>query len=273
LISKHCENAENRLEIIDNQPPNGVKKDFGVCMKQVTFPNRDVVVKFVEWIHLLRILGNHKVHITVRYVHPELYKIMNYLEKEGYIEVTNFLEPSGSANTVDHSMESFSLEFSVTNDCFYRVRNLYNRIIFIDIDEIPMPINPLHMSWHDMFESVKNLPKADNYEPRMAMFPPVLKQPFADIPSHMYMLQHVQVSLLFQFLIFNTNSMICVDLGSVLVLRNGLERSVIRKCSRPSSVKTLKRVNHQQLFIFIFFSVRTVLTINPNVSLIHLKSL
>ena len=192
LTLNPCDYAENNLKIIDNQPPDGVKKEFGVCVKQLTYPNRDFIIRFIEWVHMLQILGNSKVHVFIRFLHPEMMKIIKHLEMEDSIEVFKFLEPSGISNDILNQSSSYVLEAAMLNDCFYRVRHLYKYVSFMDPDEVIIPLNESHHTWHDLIESQPF--GADIYAGMMITFPPNADEPFKEIPKYNYMLQNIKVS-------------------------------------------------------------------------------
>lgn len=192
LTLNRCDDAENNLKIIDNQPDDGVKKEFGVCVKQLTFPNRDFVVRFIEWVHMLNILGASKIHFYNRFVHPDLVKICSYFEDQGLVDMQPFLEPSSMSNQVSRTASSMVLEASVINDCFYRTKNLYKYIAILDPDEVIMPLNDSHKSWHDLIEN--SPPNQDIYTQRMITFMNTSQKLIEEIPKYFYMLQHVEVS-------------------------------------------------------------------------------
>lgn len=73
LTSKKCNVATNNLRVIDNQPVNGIKKKFAVCIKQIRYDNRDFMIKFIEWVHLMRIIGVEAIFMSVTHVHPGIY--------------------------------------------------------------------------------------------------------------------------------------------------------------------------------------------------------
>lgn len=192
LVLNRCDNAENNLKIIDNQPRGGVKKEFGVCVKQLTYPNREFIIRFIEWIQMCKILGAEKIHFYNRLVHPELIKIVEYFENQDLVEMLPFLEPTGVSNEYLRTISSFVLEAAVINDCFYRVKNLYKYIAILDPDEMIMPVNESHRSWHDLLQSVP--PSYDFYASRMITFPHLDQKPFEGVPQTTYMLYHVEVS-------------------------------------------------------------------------------
>lgn len=158
---------------------------------QLTYPNRDFVIRFIEWVHFLRILGADKIHFYNRFVHPELIKVIEYLEAKGFVEMKPFLEPSELSNQYLTSLPTKLLENAMINDCFYRTKNLYKYIAVIDTDEIIMPLNEAHKSWHDLIQSVGS--SQDIYTNRMIYYPNFEAKIFDTIPQFHYILQHVQV--------------------------------------------------------------------------------
>jgi Glycosyltransferase family 92 len=193
LTANACDDAENKLKIIDNHPPNGVKKRFGVCCKSLTYGDRKTVIRFIEWVHLLRILGADKITLFNRHVHPELFKIMNYFQDKGYIEFSPFLEPSGVSTSLQASPQTYMLEMMQHTDCFYRTRHLYDYIAVMDIDEVIIPMKTEDYTWHDL---VKNFDLSQGYVSffsKNRIMPNLGKLLHADIPDYHYMLQHTEV--------------------------------------------------------------------------------
>lgn len=195
LTAKTCDNAENKLEIIDNKPLNGVKKGFGVCSKSLSFDKNEFVIRFIEWVHMLRILGADKITIYNRYVHPELYKIMNYFHEKNFIDVKQFLEPSGVKTSTSNSQPTNMLEVMQHTDCFYRTRNLYDFIAVMDIDEVIVPMKSEDKTWHDLVKSFDLSKGTVSFLSLNAIIPKfeTNNQPYPEIPAHNYMLQHTQV--------------------------------------------------------------------------------
>ena len=202
LTTNPCDKAENNFKIINNQPLNGIKLKFGVCVKQMTMESRIQTIKFIEWVHLLRILGVAKIHYYNRFAHHDLFKIMKYFVKMNFLEVNQFLEPTG----VPFSYYSWlfqTVEINIVNDCFYRVRNLYEMIAIIDTDEIIMPMRENETSWLnfvDNFVVRSNL--SDLYSFRSVTFNPHMHDKNTELPKYHYMLQHTQVKDVYKEILF-----------------------------------------------------------------------
>lgn len=190
LVEHPCDEAENNLEIINPQPENGVKKRFGVCSKQVTYEKREFTIKFIEWVHLLRLLGAEKVHISFEYLHPDFFDVADYLKDEGFIEYYPFYDPSGLWDSRRDSWQTCMLEVNILTDCFYRNKNLYDFIVVIDVDEVIIPVNETDMTWEDMVTRVNASVYIDAYVTQNVGFPSVKVPPHSEVPEYMYMLQH-----------------------------------------------------------------------------------
>jgi hypothetical protein len=190
LVEYPCDHAENNLEIIDNKPHDGVKKRFGVCAKQFTYKNRDFAIKFIEWIHLCRLLGAEKIHLSFEYLHPDASEIVDYLSDQGFIEYYQFFAPSGAEDSKRRSWQTRMLENNILTDCFYRNMNLYDYIVVIDTDEVIMPVNDADYTWEDILARVDDRIYIDGYIANNVFFPETGSPKHSEIPEYMYMLQH-----------------------------------------------------------------------------------
>jgi Glycosyltransferase family 92 len=193
LTTLRCADVTNRLDIIDNRPPNGVKQKFGICTKQLNYEGREFIVKFIEWIHLLQLMGVSKVHMTVIEVHEEMVQFLEYFEKLGFIEWKRYKDPKDIGDNKLFSSQHRFLQMLVENDCFYRTKDLYEHIVLIDPDEIIMPLNEADLTWEDVWNRL-NLSRndVDSVSFQDVYFPVTPDLPWPDIPTYDYMLQHVK---------------------------------------------------------------------------------
>lgn len=197
VIGEPCEIAENNLKLISNH--NQVtKKKFGVCTKQHSFGERHFGIKFLEWIHLLKILGAEKVHGYHGYVHHDVEILLDYLDYKNLIEFKEFLEPF-DVDPVKQDKRTY--EINLLNDCFYRTQDLYEYIVLVDPDEVIMPMMDTDRSWQDViqhFDGVDDRPDVYLARSRIyADYPLKELNPeyMSEIPSYYYILQHLQVLL------------------------------------------------------------------------------
>lgn len=193
LINEPCEHAKNRLDIIDNQPPDGVKKNFVVCTKHLHLGSDFSATRFVEWVEMLKILGAEQIYIYHRYVNPDCFKIMLHYEKQGFMVLEQYLETSAMSASSFEGYGARLNELPIFNDCLYRVKNLYKYIVPLDFDEILIPTKKDHETWMDLISYLKN-DKIDSYAFRSVTFPPMKEaQTNSDIPKDFYMLRHTMV--------------------------------------------------------------------------------
>jgi hypothetical protein len=185
-----CQTAENDLKIIDNQPESQEKKEFGVCLKQMNFEDKKSAFRFIEWVHLMKILGADKIHGFVRFVHPDILKAIESFTEKGWMEMKPFLEPHGSMFLL-RSWQTRALEFMLLNDCLYRNLNQYKYIIVIDTDEIIMPVLANITNLHDLIESLDRDESFDNFYFSHGFFQS--SKVNRELPNQFYMLQHVMV--------------------------------------------------------------------------------
>lgn len=214
LVENPCDMAVTNLRVIYNQPENGVKKDFAVCVKGLDFLTEDLSVRLVEWIELVRHLGADKIFLYELEVHPNITKVLNYYQEKGIVEVTPITLPGYQPNIpgLIHMYLKKKLvnkrqnELIPYNDCLYKNMYKYKYIVIKDVDEVIMPKGQ-YILWKDLMDDVyqkslqqKKVERA-SYNVRNAyFFDSVLSSStvgghnFKDIPQYMHMFQHVHRS-------------------------------------------------------------------------------
>jgi hypothetical protein len=232
LVELPCDHAENNLEIINIQPADGVKKRFGVCTKQMTFENRNFATRFIEWVHMVRLLGAEKVHFSYDYVHPDMFEIINYFEEKGMVETWQYLNPTGISSSKHRRWQNNQLEVTMQTDCFYKVMNLYDFVAVIDIDELIMPVMAEDMTWEDIIRRANVSKYKDAYVSENVYYPEVGAKPIEEIPKYMYMLQHIERSKNFSYPGEAVKSIVGTE--RVLAIHNHMPHRCIRK--KPNNI-------------------------------------
>jgi Glycosyltransferase family 92 len=194
LTASACDNAENKLQIIDNQPPNGVKKGFGLCSKTLTFDDRNYIIRFIEWMEIQKILGVDKITTFDRRLHPDFYKILQHYQNRGDLEITKMHAPSNVNNTPLFSIQSQMLEMMQLTDCFYRTRNLYDYIAVMDTDEVIVPMRSEDYTLHDLIKRYDMTRGLKSFMSHNAVLLDLGKPSHPGVPTYHYMLQKTEVS-------------------------------------------------------------------------------
>jgi Glycosyltransferase family 92 len=194
LTSKPCDRAENNLKIINNQPIDGVKKKFVVCSKSITYTDRSFGVKLFEWIYLLKILGADKVNFFYEFIHPEVFNVMKYFEDQGIIEAWPYFNPSGILDSKRDGWQDILLQMNTLNDCFYRMKNLYEFVVILDPDEVILPVMDNDLTWIDIISKLNYSGQYDAFYSQNVYYPAVQQSLNTEIPVYMHMLQHIQRS-------------------------------------------------------------------------------
>lgn len=79
------------------------------------------------------------------------------------------------------------------NDCLYQLKNLYEFVIVLDPDEIPIPVRG-HKTLHDFAKTfVKESKPIDCYSFLSVTYPDLGVPPVPKFPAYHYMLQHTRV--------------------------------------------------------------------------------
>ena len=183
------------MDIIDNQPLDGVKKKFGICTKQLKYGGREFIMRFIEWVHLLQLMGVEKVHMTVTEIHEEMKKVLEHFEQLGFVEWKLYKDPTEIADHRMFSSQHRYLQMLVINDCFYRTKDLYDYVVFIDPDEIVVPMLETDFTWENITNRLNSsFSDSDALMFANVYFPNLRSKQFPEIPNHNYMLQHVKRS-------------------------------------------------------------------------------
>lgn len=157
-------------------------------MKFLMFEEREFGIKFIEWVNLVKLLGAHKIHIYRKVVHPDVMPILEHFEKKGFIEVTEFSEPSDK-NFEMHSGLAIMLENNVLTDCVHRVRNLYNFVVFFDTDEVIVPVQENVTTWQDLMKNANH--ESDFFSSQSINYPHFGDEAQMDgVADYHYILRH-----------------------------------------------------------------------------------
>lgn len=177
LVHHMSDTASNVLKIINNRPANGVKKKFGVCVKQLDFFYNDMSVILIEWLELLFSMGVEKVHIYNLIAHDNIIKVLRYYEKLRKVELSPISLPGYQPNIpsfyhkylYDNMASKNFLEVMLFNDCFYRNMYEFEWLAVLDVDELIMP-GGTAKTWSHILQKIKTFSKFDEYSFRNVYF-------------------------------------------------------------------------------------------------------
>ena len=77
--SDYPKKAHNSLRVI-YEKPNKTRESFAVCHNPLRY-SRDLSLRLIEWLELLRILGVSKVFIYSMSIHKNMERVLNYYQK------------------------------------------------------------------------------------------------------------------------------------------------------------------------------------------------
>ncbi|XP_069187451.1 uncharacterized protein [Procambarus clarkii] len=206
LVEKPCDKPTNNLRIINNQPQDGQKKDFAVCVKGLDFSYVDLSVRIVEWLEVLFSLGADKVFFYNLGIHPNISKILNYYEHIGRVDVKKLTLPGEQPNVrgllhmyLKHkTLHQWQNELIPFNDCIYRNIYRYKFVLLLDIDEVIMPKTA--EDWESLMEQVAPGAMTTNnythasYCARNVYFLDSMQDAHGhvhNIPPYLHMMQHI----------------------------------------------------------------------------------
>lgn len=178
LAENECDKAKNNLLVRYQQPENGQKKDFMICVKHLDFPFDDMSVRLVEFFEVKFMFGVDKIAVYSHQVHPNMKRVLNYYEELGKIEHVPESAPGGTPNDPymrhvylkRNRITNIILEDVDFNDCFYRHMHQYKFIILVNTDEIFVPKKSTNYA--EMLRQVKRVDRrrADTYFAPNKMF-------------------------------------------------------------------------------------------------------
>ncbi|XP_022217055.2 uncharacterized protein LOC111070656 [Drosophila obscura] len=200
VFGSRCAPARNALIVINAQvpqrpPPNSKQQQLrtGVCVKFLSFPDRDVSDRMVEWLELLRLLGVERV---VAFDIGELTAntsrtLAHYADVDGLLQLRphQVLEEQSD----DWDLRSRLTEVLMYNDCLYRNMYEFDYLGVFDVDEVIMPLGEL-LSYRSLLQQLQqldvNCSARSSFCFRNVYFPKELAADPA-LPQQFYMLSHV----------------------------------------------------------------------------------
>ncbi|XP_053644577.2 uncharacterized protein [Cherax quadricarinatus] len=257
LVEQPCDKPTNNLRIINNQPADGRKKSFAVCVKGLEFYNLDNSVRLVEWLELLFLLGADEVFFYDMGIHPNVSKVLNYYESLGRVDIRKISLPGEQPNVfgllhlylknkVNHKRLHELIPY---NDCLNRNMYRYKFVLLMDIDEVIVAKSAV--DWTSLLEEVS--PGAVNqYNNKWTSFcasnvyfldtmQPTHSQNHS-IPPYLHILQHIYRSANYTKPGWYVK---CFhDTERVLTLHNHYAISCLDKCEVKNLPTELAQLQH-----------------------------
>ena len=140
---------------------------------------------------MMQILGAEKIHFYYQFLHPDLFDVVKYFEEQGLVEAWPYFDPTGVVMVRNYPFTVVT-EKNMLTDCFYRVKNLYDYVAVLDMDEVIWPVNEGDMTWEDLITRVNSSEYKDAYISQNVYYPETDAKLIEGIPSYMYMMQHIQ---------------------------------------------------------------------------------
>jgi hypothetical protein len=164
-------------------------------VKALHFEDRDFVIRFIEWVEIMKILGADKIDVFYRSIHPDLLTILHFYQQQGFIDFQKFLEPKEINTTSYNNLQMMMIQMMQHTDCFYRNRNLYKYFVVLDVDEVIIPMRPEDRTWNDLVNKRYRISSGSN---SFMSYNSIFSTDSIDlpgIPQHLYMLTHFKVRI------------------------------------------------------------------------------
>ncbi|XP_071518271.1 uncharacterized protein [Panulirus ornatus] len=161
LVNHACDPATNALRVFHpggSQP----KKDLALCHKFLFNPVRDFSRRLVEWLEAARAWGVDHVTMYEASTHPNVKKVVDYYEAEGFLTLMPWTSP-GSQPSIPHLYRAlydtqrytlFTDENVPYTDCLLRHLSTHRYVAVWDVDEFLLP------TWHTSLPAMMEAAKA-----------------------------------------------------------------------------------------------------------------
>ncbi|XP_003737526.1 uncharacterized protein LOC100903675 [Galendromus occidentalis] len=165
IVTDVCACPSNNLRVRKPPSPEGSthKKGFAVCVKGLFYP-KDISASLIQWIEMIHLLGAEHIQFYLYHVHHKTRRTLKFYEKFRQVAVRKLTLPPREYPQGLGFLENFlktrtwekrRLELVPYNDCYYRMRNKYEYVVLLDIDEIIVPRDPDTGTWAGVMERIR----------------------------------------------------------------------------------------------------------------------
>lgn len=249
LVENKNDDASNNLKIINNVPIKGKKEFVAVCTKDLEYPDKDISLKLIEWIEIVKLLGADKIFMYVVQVHPNIMKTLKYYEQQGKLKIEMVTVPVGFPGKWGTRLQAFQQEMISLNDCFYKHINEYEYVLPIDTDEFIMPNNEEDRTWRDLMDRLQKNKTSNericSYFARNSFFLSDNKhenETQSEIPTNMFFLQQVHRAKAYSMTSQNSKSFQSTE--NVIAVHNHLPRICLSGAKNKLIRKADATLNH-----------------------------
>ena len=147
VSSSYCLKPTNILEVIDSNPKSEHQKLFGACLSLIFQKSVDDLPTLVNYFESFLHFGGDVVYLYGTYdVEPEVMNVLHYYEKRGVLKIYDWQVPDDVT-----SLHYFGKNLQIM-DCNYRHMNKVEYILFIDLDEMLLPV--LHGNYSGLLQNI-----------------------------------------------------------------------------------------------------------------------
>ena len=163
IVTDVCACPSNNLRLRKPLPEGSTREGFAVCVKGLFYP-KDISSHLVQWIEMISLLGAKHIRFYHYHVHPKTRKTLRFYEKFRHVSLQKLTLPPREYPQGLGFLKNFlttrtwqkrRLELVPYNDCYYRLRNKYEYVVLLDIDEIIVPRDPDATTWTEVVERIR----------------------------------------------------------------------------------------------------------------------